>query len=53
MFFPGTGARGMSAVGSQPTNSGGKSLESMSYSEQLDLRVNQPELYARLKAQAG
>jgi hypothetical protein len=52
-FFAGSGARGMSAVGSQPTNSGGKSLESMSYSEQLDLRVNQPELFARLKAQAG
>jgi len=52
-FFAGSGARGMSATGSVPNNSGTNSLDSMSYTEQLNLRVNQRELYARLKAQAG
>ena len=52
-FFAGSGARGMSAVGSQANNTGGKDLNSMSFSERLQLEVEQPELYARLKAAAG
>ena len=49
--FSGTGARGMSATGSQSSASQGQDLKSMSYSEQLQMRVEQPELYARLQAQ--
>ena len=49
--FSGTGARGMSATGSQPSVSQGQDLNSMSYSEKLAMRVDQPELYARLQAQ--
>nr|BAR35288.1 phage minor structural protein GP20 [uncultured Mediterranean phage uvMED] len=52
-MFKGSGAQGMSAAGSTPTNTGGLSLNSMSYTEQLHLRENDPELYARLKASAG
>ena len=43
----------MSAAGSVPNNTGGKDLNSMSFSEKLQLEVEQPELYARLKAAAG
>ena len=49
--FSGTGARGMSATGSQSSASQGQDLNSMSYSEKLAMRVDQPELYARLQAQ--
>ena len=52
-LFKGSGAQGMSAAGSTPTNTGGLSLNSMSYTEQLHLRENDPELFARLKASAG
>ena len=52
-LFHGSGARGMSAAGSATNNTGGKDLNSMSFSERLQLEVEQPELYARLKAAAG
>ena len=52
-LFKGSGAQGMSAAGSTPNNTGGKDLNSMSFTERLQLEVEQPELYARLKAAAG
>lgn len=52
-FFHGSGARGMSAAGSTPTNAGGKDLNSMSFTERLRLEVEDPEQFARLKAAAG
>ena len=52
-FFHGSGARGMSAAGSTPTNAGGKDLNSMSFTERLQLEVEDPEQFARLKAAAG
>ena len=51
MFFSGTQARGMSAVGSTPNAAGGSSWESMSFSERLALEVENPDAAARLKAQ--
>ena len=52
-FFHGSGARGMSAAGSTPNSTGGKDLNSMSFSERLRLEVEEPEQYARLRAAAG
>ena len=52
-MFNGSGARGMSAAGSSTSTNGGKDLNSMSFTERLQLEVEQPELYARLKAAAG
>ncbi len=52
-LFRGSGAQGMSAAGSTPNNTGGKDLKTMSFTERLQLEVEQPELYARLKAAAG
>ena len=51
MFFSGTQARGMSAVGSTSNAAGQNSWESMSFSERLALEVQDPEAAARLKAQ--
>ena len=51
-LFHGSGARGMSAAGST-TSTSGQDLSGMSYSEQLRMRVEEPERYARLKAAAG
>ena len=51
MFFTGSGARGMSAVGSTSNAAGQNSWESMSFSERLALEVEDPEAAARLKAQ--
>ena len=51
MFFSGSQARGMSAVGSTSNAAGQNSWESMSFSEQLALEVQDPEAAARLKAQ--
>ena len=51
MFFSGTQARGMSAVGSTSNAAGQNSWESMSFSERLALEVENPEAAARLKAQ--
>ena len=51
MFFTGSGARGMSAVGSTSNAAGQNSWESMSFSERLALEVENPEAAARLKAQ--
>ena len=53
MFFSGTQARGMSAVGSTATTASGKDFNSMSFTEKLRMEVEQPEEYARLKAAAG
>ena len=53
MFFSGTQARGMSAVGSTATTASGKDFNSMSFTERLRMEVEQPEEYARLKAAAG
>lgn len=53
-MFNGTGARGMSAAGSSPTlASGQKSFSQMSFGEKVALEVNDPQLFAQLKAQAG
>ena len=51
MFFSGSQARGMSAVGSTSNAAGQNSWESMSFSERLALEVQDPEAAARLKAQ--
>ena len=51
MFFSGTQARGMSAVGSTSNAAGQNSWDSMSFSERLALEVEDPEAAARLKAQ--
>ena len=52
-FFAGSGARGSGASGSVPASPSGKSLSQMNFTERLTLEVEQPELYARLKAQEG
>lgn len=49
--FAGTGARGMSAVGSSPNTAGGKSWSGMSLTEQIAMLNDQPEAAARLQAQ--
>ena len=49
--FSGTGARGMSAVGSSPNTAGGKSWSGMSLTEQIAMLNDQPEAAARLQAQ--
>lgn len=51
MFFSGTQARGMSAVGSTSNAAGQGSWSSMSFSERLALEVENPEAAAQLKAQ--
>ena len=51
MFFSGTQARGMSAVGSTSNAAGQGSWDSMSFSERLALEVENPEAAAQLKAQ--
>ena len=51
MFFSGSQARGMSAAGSTPSISGGKSWGSMSFSEKLQLEVDNPQRAEQLKAQ--
>ena len=51
MFFSGTQARGMSAVGSTSNAAGQQSWESMSFTERLALEVQDSEAAARLKAQ--
>lgn len=53
MFFAGSGAKGMSSVGSASSAAGGKgSWSSMSFSERLAYEVeNGPEAAAQLKAQ--
>ena len=50
-FFIGSGARGMSAVGQASATSGQKSWDSMSFSEQVAIEMQDPEKAARLKAQ--
>lgn len=51
MFFSGTQARGMSAVGSTTNSTGGKAWSSMSFTEQIAMLDSDPEGAARLKAQ--
>lgn len=51
MFFSGTQARGMSAVGSTTNSAGGKAWSSMSFTEQIAMLDSDPEGAARLKAQ--
>ena len=51
MFFSGSQARGMSAAGSTPSTSGGKSWGSMSFTERLQLEVDNPQRAEQLKAQ--
>ena len=50
-FFSGSGARGMSAAGSTPSSSGGKSWGSMSFTERLSMEVDNPQRAEQLKAQ--
>ena len=50
-FFIGSGARGMSAVGQASATSGQASWDSMSFSEQVAIEMQDPEKAARLKAQ--
>nr|BAR34288.1 phage minor structural protein GP20 [uncultured Mediterranean phage uvMED] len=53
-FFTGSGARGSGASGSvPPSTTGSKALSEMNFTERLQLEVEKPELYARLKAQEG
>lgn len=53
-MFAGSGARGMGAVGSTPTSTGGANpYVTGNFSEALRLEVENPELAARLKAQAS
>ena len=51
MLFSGSQARGMSAVGSTPSSSGGKSWGSMSFTERLQMEVDNPQRAEQLKAQ--
>ena len=51
MFFSGTQARGMSAVGSSPNTAGGKAWSAMSLTEQIAMLNDEPEAAARLQAQ--
>ena len=53
MFFPGTGARGMSSVGSTSTSAGSDDLSSMSLTELVRLEQEEPERYALLRASQG
>ena len=50
-FFIGSGARGMSASGQASATSGQASWDSMSFSEQVAIEMQDPEKAARLKAQ--
>ena len=53
-MFSGTGARGMGAAGSSPTlASGQKSFDQMTFGEKVQMEVENPQLFAQLKAQAG
>ena len=50
-MFSGTGARGMGAAGSSPTlASGQKSFDQMSFGEKVQMEVENPQLFAQLKA---
>jgi hypothetical protein len=51
MLFSGSQARGMSAAGSTPSSSGGKSWGSMSFTEKLQMEVDNPQRAEQLKAQ--
>lgn len=51
MLFSGSQARGMSAAGSTPSASGGKSWGSMSFTEKLQMEVDNPQRAEQLKAQ--
>ena len=51
MFFNGTQARGMSASGSSSNASGGKSWGSMSFSERVQMEMENPQMAAQLQAQ--
>ncbi len=51
MFFNGTQARGMSASGSTPNASGGKSWGGMSVSERVQMEMENPQMAAQLQAQ--
>ena len=51
MLFSGSQARGMSAAGSTPSSSGGKSWGSMSFTERLQMEVDNPQRAEQLKAQ--
>ena len=50
-FFAGSGARGMSAAGSNTSSSGGKSWGSMGLMERIQLEEANPQLAAQLRAQ--
>lgn len=50
-FFSGSGARGMSAAGSNSSSSGGKSWGSMSLMQRIQMEEENPQLAAQLKAQ--
>ncbi len=53
-MFAGSGARGMGSVGSTPTSSGGSNpYLTKNFSEIVRLEAENPELAARLKAQAN
>ncbi len=53
-MFAGSGARGMGAVGSTPTSTGGSNpYLTKSFSEIIRLEAENPEMAARLKAQAA
>ena len=49
-FFTGSGARGMSAMGSSTSTAGGKSWASMGLMERIQLEEENPALAAQLKA---
>ena len=51
MFFNGTQARGMSASGSSSNASGGKSWGSMSFSERVQMEMENPQMAAQLQSQ--
>ena len=53
-MFAGSGARGMGAVGSTPTSTGGSNpYLTKNFSEMIRLEADNPEMAARLKAQAA
>ena len=53
-MFAGSGARGMGAVGSTPTSTGGSNpYLTKNFSEMIRLEAENPEMAARLKAQAA
>ena len=53
-MFRSSGAQGMGASTSTPSSvPGGKSFKEMNFTERLQMEVDQPELFRRLKAQSG